>query len=147
MGLKIKLLQLKSKGLKGKWYGKAASTGEVHTEELARSICHNTALTEADVHAAIIALVEEMRWRLQDGNTVVLDGFGRFHLTIQSDIVDKPEDYNLKYHVKRIFCKFTPAGRRNQFDRHLERPLTDGVGLSMMDEYLSPRLQNLGVNT
>ena len=87
-------------------------------------------LTEADVHATIIALVKEMKDRLQDGNTVVLDGFGRFHLTIQSEMVDKPEDYNLKYHVRRILCKFTPAANRNQFDRHLERPLIDGADLS-----------------
>lgn len=130
MAIKIRLLQHKRKALKGKWYGRAVSNGEVHTKELARSISNDTTLTEADVHATIIALVKEMKDRLQDGNTVVLDGFGRFHLTIQSEMVDKPEDYNLKYHVRRILCKFTPAANRNQFDRHLERPLIDGADLS-----------------
>ena len=107
MGLSIRLFKHKKKELNGKWYGKATSTGEVHTEELARNICHDTTLTEADVHASIIALVEEMKRQLQDGRTVVLDGFGRFHLTIKSDMVEKPEDFNLSKHVKRILCKFT----------------------------------------
>ena len=139
MGLSIRLLKHKKKELNGKWYGKATSTGEVHTEELARNISHDTSLTEADVHASIIALVEEMKRQLQDGRTVVLDGFGRFHLTIKSDMVEKPEEFNLSKHVKRILCKFTPAARRNQFDRHLERPFTDGVDLYMAEEYISPK--------
>lgn len=139
MTLKIRLLQHKNKSFNGKWYGRATSTGEAHTEELARSISHDTTLTEADVHAAIIALVDEMKRRLQDGQTVVLDGFGRFHLTVNSDMVEKPEDFNLKRDIKRILCKFTPAGRRNQITRRLERPFTYGVDLSMQDEYLSPR--------
>ena len=129
MALKIRLFQLKSKNLKGKWYGRAISNREVHTEEMAKNICYRTTLTEADVHAAVRALITEMTNQLQDGNTVVLDGFGRFHLTVQSDIVDNPKDYNLKYHIRRILCKFTPAGCRNPFDRHLERPFTDGVDL------------------
>ena len=129
MALRIRLLQLKSKDLKGKWYGRAVSNREVHTEELARNICDNTTLTEADVHAAVHALITEMTNQLQDGNTVVLDGFGRFHLTVQSDMVDSPKDFNLKQHIKRILLKFTPAGRRNPFDRHLEHPFTEGVKL------------------
>ena len=38
MAIKIRLLQHKRKALKGKWYGRAVSNGEVHTKELARSI-------------------------------------------------------------------------------------------------------------
>jgi predicted histone-like DNA-binding protein len=129
MALRIRLVELKRKGLVNRWFGKVVSRGEVHTDDLARSICHATSLTESDVKHAVDALVAEMTRRLQDGSTVVLDGFGRFHLTIQSDMVEKPEDYNLKKHVKRILCKFTPAGKRNQFDRHLERPFIDGVDL------------------
>lgn len=129
MALRIRLLQLKSKDQNGKWYGRAIANREVHTEEMARHICQSTALTEADVHAAVRALITEMQTQLQDGNTVVLDGFGRFHLSVHSDRVDNPKDFNLKYHIRRILCKFTPAATRNQFDRHLERPFIDGVKL------------------
>ena len=78
MAIRIKLFQKKdtNKNIDGKWYGRVVKRDEVHTKELARSISHNTTLTEADVQAAIIALVEEMKLRLQGGDTVVLDGFG-----------------------------------------------------------------------
>ena len=41
-----------------------------------------------------------------------LDGFGSFHLTIESDTADNKEDYKLDEHVKRVVCKFTPTGHR-----------------------------------
>lgn len=129
MALKIRLLQHKRKNLNGKWYGRVVARNEVHTDELARRICFKTTLTEADVHAVIIALTAEMTEQLQDGNTVVLDGFGRFHLTVKSEMVDTPEQYNVNKHVKQVLCKFTPAGKRNQFTRQLERPFIKGVDL------------------
>lgn len=131
MAIRIKLFQKKdtNKNIDGKWYGRVVKRDEVHTKELARSISHNTTLTEADVQAAIIALVEEMKLRLQGGDTVVLDGFGRFRLSVHSEMVSNRDDYNLKKHVTRIFCKFVPAATRNPFDRHLERPFVDGTEL------------------
>ena len=67
MALKIRLFQLKSKNLKGKWYGRAISNREVHTEEMAKNICYRTTLTEADVHAAARALITEMtNWLWQE---------------------------------------------------------------------------------
>ena len=132
MALTIKLFQHKAKEFNGKWYGRVVKDGEVHTKDLARIICDNTTLTRADVEATIIALVEEMKAQMQSGNTVVLDGFGRFHLTVKSDMVDRPEDFNLKKHIRRILCKFTPAATRNQLDRHLERNFTEGVELQRL---------------
>ena len=129
MTLTIKLLQHKKRDLNGKWYGKVVKTGEVHTKELAETISHNSTLTRADVEAAIIALVEEMKRRLQHGETVVLDGFGRFHLSIKGDMVENPKDYNLQKHVNQIRCLFTPAGTRDPFDRHIERYFTEGIEL------------------
>ena len=87
MAIKIKLYQHKRKDLQGKWYGRAVKAGEVTTKDLARIISHNNSVTESDVHAVIIALVKEMKNHLREGQTVVLDDFGRFHLTVQSDML------------------------------------------------------------
>lgn len=127
MALNIKVTKLTNGVVREKYYGKAVATDEVHTKEIARRICDNTTLTEADVYAAVQALVSEMRYLLQAGNTVVLDGFGRFHLTVRSDTVDNPEDYSPSQHIRRVLCKFTPSASRNQLNRCLERPFTDGV--------------------
>ena len=58
------------------------------------------------------ALIHEMKFFLQLGHTVKLDGFGNFHLTIESEMVDHKSDYRLDQHVKRVKCKFTPASHR-----------------------------------
>ena len=64
------------------------------------------------MYGVLIALVHEMTFFLQMGHTVKLDGFGNFHLTIESETVDQKSDYRLKEHVKRVKCKFTPAAHR-----------------------------------
>ena len=66
---------------------------------------------------------------MREGHTVVLDDFGRFHLTVQSDMVEKKEDFDLRKHIRRVLCKFTPAGHRNPFNRKLERPFCDDVDI------------------
>jgi len=127
MAIKIRLFQRQRKDIKGKWYGKAVSTGLVDTRELARAISHSNSVTESDVYAVIKALVAEMRYQLQSGKTVVVEDLGRFHLTVKSEMVDSPEAYNIKKHVREVKLKFTPTAHRNQTDRTLQRPLTIGT--------------------
>ena len=134
MAIKIRVLQHKKKDLGGKWYGKAVSTGEVSTGELAKSISLSNSVTEGDVLAVIKALTEEMRRQMQMGKTVVLDDFGRFHLSVKSDMVDRKGDYNIKKHVKKVVCRFTPTGHRDQLDRHLVRPFCDGTEVERVKE-------------
>ena len=129
MAIKIKLYQQRRKDLLGKWYGRTVKTGEVTTEELARRISAANSVTESDVYGVIVALVQEMKSDLRDGRTVSLDGFGRFHLTVQSEMVERKEDFDLRKHIRRVLCKFTPAAHRNTFDRTLERPFCDGVDI------------------
>ena len=132
MALKIAVKQHKRKSLNGKWFGKAVSMGEVSTMELARKISHNNSVTEGDVVGVITALVAEMRNELQAGHTVVLDGIGRFHLTVKSDLVDHQEDYNVKRNVREVKVKFTPTAHRNPMTRQLEHPITAGVTLERL---------------
>ncbi len=129
MALQIRLTKNNDsrKNYRGKWFGRVVSTGEVDTRTLARNISASNSVTESDVRAVIAALVVEMKHQMQDGKTVVLDDFGRFHLAVKSDMVDKEEDFNLKRHIRRIVCHFTPAAHRNQMTRKLERDLCDGA--------------------
>lgn len=129
MAIKIKLYQQKRKDLQGKWYGRTVKTGEVTLEELARRISKANSVTESDVYGVLVALIKEMKSDLRDGRTVVLDGFGRFHLSVQSDMVEQKEDYNLRKHIRRVLCKFTPWATRNQFNRTLDRPFCTDVDI------------------
>ena len=87
MSILIRLMQskFKNKVQQSKWYAKVVSTGEIHTDELATIIESNTTFKRGEVQGLITELVDELKHQLSDGKTVVLDGFGRFHLTVESD--------------------------------------------------------------
>lgn len=114
MSILIRLMQskFKNKVQQSKWYAKVVSTGEIHTDELATIIESNTTFKRGEVQGLITELVDELKQQLSDGKTVVLDGFGRFHLTVESDLVGQQTDFNIHQHIRRIKCKFLPAGNR-----------------------------------
>ena len=58
-------------------------------------------------------MVDEISYRLREGETVALEGLGRFHLTVESEPVDNPEDFDIKTHVKNVKCRFVPTSTRN----------------------------------
>lgn len=126
--MRLEKKNFKTRETAGKWYAKATPLMTVHTEDLAKSISDSATFTKADVEGVITALVEEMKQRLQDGQKVVLDNFGSFSIAVHSDGVDNPDDFDLKRHVRKPFCKFTPAGRRNQqLGRRIVRNFLENV--------------------
>lgn len=126
--LRLEKKNFKTRETAGKWYAKATPLMAAHTEDLAQSISDSATFTKADVEGVITALVDEMKRRLQDGQKVVLDDFGSFSIAVHSDGVDNPDDFDLKRHVRKPFCKFTPAGRRNQqLGRRIVRNFLENV--------------------
>ena len=121
------------KGQPDKFYGKAVKRQDVTLETIAEIISQKNSVTESDVYGVLKALVHEMKFLLQLGHTVKLDGFGNFHLTIESEMVEKESDYQLDKHVKRVLCKFTPASHRTE-DRKLSCYFCEGVELEWKKE-------------
>lgn len=95
----------------GRYYAKAVSMGEMHTMDLAQVISKNNSVTVGDVLASLAGLIEVMQQYLGDGQTVVLDGLGRFRLSIESETVENPGDFRADKHVKGIRCNFIPEGK------------------------------------
>ena len=124
---------MKKKGQPDKFYGKAVKRQDVTLETIAEIISQKNSVTESDVYGVLKALVHEMKFLLQLGHTVKLDGFGNFHLTIESEMVEKESDYQLDKHVKRVLCKFTPASHRTE-DRKLSYYFCEGVELERKKE-------------
>ena len=133
--LKLRQNTIKSSKNYGKWIAMPQNQGDVTTADLARMINQGTTFTQGEVHGIIMALVEQMRDAMHEGHTVVLEGFGRFHLTVESVPVDDPDDFNIQLHVKRARCKFVEAGQRRFIDHKLARPLSDDVKYTMQPEY------------
>ena len=114
MALQVRIQKMKKKSQSTKWYGKTVKRQDVTLQQIAEMISRSNSVTESDVYGVLKALVHEMKFLLQMGHTVKLDGFGNFHLTIESETVDDKKDYSLEEHVKRVKCKFTPASHRIQ---------------------------------
>lgn len=129
MPIFIRLMRNQMRGNKnyGKWFAKTVAMSEKHTDDLARTIEKETTFTRGEVKGLIDALVDTMAAELQDGNTVVLDGFGRFRLVAESISADTPEDFSIRNHIKGVKCRYLPTGKRQSGSRTLSNAFCDGV--------------------
>ena len=111
MSIKIRLQQSKftAPGQGGKWHARTVSTGVVETDDLARNIAADTSFARGDVSGLIDALVDEITMQLREGKTIAIRGLGRFHLTVESNTVDDPDDFDIYDDIKRVKCKFLPS--------------------------------------
>ena len=135
MAISIRLQQSKFKeeNRGGKWHARVVSSGTTSTQDLAEAIQENTSFTRGEVTGIIMALVDEISYSLSQGNTVVLDGLGRFHLTVESDPVENREDFDIKKNIKGVKCKFPPASRRNPHTRKSTQDFATGVQVVWAD--------------
>ena len=115
MAVKIRLQQskFKEKNRGGKWHARTVSSGVMTINDLANSIQESTSFTRGDVRGIVMALIDEIGFQLANGKTVDLEGFGRFHLTVESYPSDTPEDFSLRKSIKSVKCKFVPSGHRD----------------------------------
>ena len=128
MAVHIKLIRnnIKSNSSYGKYFAKAVSQGEVSLKEIAAEACRNSGFSEGSVIGVTTELQDLLKQKLSEGQTVVLDGIGRFSLRVESIGVENPKDFNIRLHISRIVCGFLPAGRRIQ-GRHILYDFCDGV--------------------
>mgnify|MGYP002436265812 FL=1 len=113
MTFKYKLIQRKdfSKGALEDaklYYAQAVNNGTVSTKELCENIAEESALTSADVNGVFNRLVRQLRTHLQNGRTVVIDGFGSFRLTVGSKGAVNMEDFDAATMMKKPHIVFTP---------------------------------------
>ena len=77
-------------------------------------------------------IVETMTQLMQQGQTVVLDGFGRFKLTAVSTGADSPEDFDLKKNITGVKCNFMASGQREGLERRITKSLSEGTEVKWM---------------
>jgi len=114
MALKVRLRKNvnKTKSSYGKYYAEVVNFNVVDSDHLAEHICQNTTFKASEVKGMLCELAEEMTNHLKMGDVVVLNGIGRFRLHVESDGVDDPSKFNLRRNIRRVVCKFLPAGHR-----------------------------------
>ena len=115
MAVHIRLIKNNIKGSSsyGKYFAKTVSQGEVTLNDLAEEACRNSSMSHGAVIGVVTELQDLLKEKLANGQTVVLDGIGRFSLRVESIGVDDPKQFNIQRHLKRIVCGFLPASRRS----------------------------------
>ncbi len=126
MALKIRVSKMKV-GDQTKWYGRVVKEEDIDLSRIAKVISGKSTFTEGDIYGVLKEMVKEMKFFMQMGNTVKLDNLGSFHLTVESELVDQREDYNISKHVKSVRCKFRPAGHRKGRGGKMEYNFCHGV--------------------
>jgi predicted histone-like DNA-binding protein len=91
-----------------KWYLTQEKTGTVGVNEIAKEIEGRSALSLGDVQSTLSNLVEIMPLFLKLGQTIKLEGFGSFRITVQSEGTDTVEELNAR-HIKGIKLVFQPS--------------------------------------
>ena len=114
MAVHIKLVRnnIKSSKSYGQYFAKAVSQGDVTMKELAEEAATNCGITKGAFVRGVTELQDMMKHRLADGQTVVIEGIGRFSLRVESIGVDNPKEFNLGRHITRFVCGFLPASHR-----------------------------------
>jgi predicted histone-like DNA-binding protein len=106
---------------KSKWYLTQERAGTVGLQAIAKEIEGRSSLSLGDVRSVLSNLVEILPLFLKLGQSVSLEGFGSFRLTVSSDGVEKPEDLNAR-HIRGVKLSFLPSPdlKRNLADISFE---------------------------
>lgn len=136
---KLRKSEFKNSSHYGKYYAHTVKTGHVGLELIEQMIQDNCSAKRSDVRLVLTELIDVVKTMLQEGKVVELDGLGRFSLSIKSECVDHPEDFDVRKHVKGLKCNFTPAGhRRGMGDHSIARPFFDGCHIEETPKYEKP---------
>lgn len=91
-----------------KWYAQAKSTGEITLRQLSRRIAEMSTVSSTDVMAVLESLLQILPMEITDGNIVRLGDFGSFCVKVNSEGVEKKEDFTSS-NIKRTLPVFKPG--------------------------------------
>ncbi|MDR0598782.1 MAG: hypothetical protein LBG84_01690 [Treponema sp.] len=119
MAIKLKKVQRSNPQNKAviKWYLTQETAGTVGLREIAKEIEGRSALSLGDVQSVLSNLMEVMPLFLRLGQSVKLEGFGAFRLSVTSEGAATADELNA-HHVKAARLMFLPS-------RELKRSLGD----------------------
>ena len=91
-------------GENGRMYPRIIKSGVIGTDELAKQIMRATSLTEADVYAALISLMDTMTDWMALGFSVKLDGIGTFrpHVALKEEAEPETADSKTKRNAQSV---------------------------------------------
>jgi predicted histone-like DNA-binding protein len=91
-----------------KWYLTQEKSGNVGIKDIAKEIEGRSALSLGDVQSVLSNLMEVLPIFLKLGQSVNLEGFGTFRVSVTSDGTATAEELNAR-HVKGVKLLFLPS--------------------------------------
>ena len=91
-----------------KWYATAQTTQKMTLDNLAALVATGTTLTRADVHAVIIALVDQVMTALANGASVSLGEIGTFRITLNSEGTPTADEFTAE-NIKSASVRYWPS--------------------------------------
>jgi len=92
-----------------KWYASSKLTGTRDLKNLSKDLSEVSSLSAGDVQNVIANLIDQLPKWLMEGNSVKLDGFGTFRLSLSSTGEATKEDVTAAS-IKDIYVLFEPDG-------------------------------------
>jgi predicted histone-like DNA-binding protein len=93
---------------KSKWYLTQEQSGKVGTAQIAKEIEGRSALSLGDVQSVLSNLVELLPLFLKLGQSITLEGFGTFRISVTSDGKDTADELSV-HDVRGVRIIFLPS--------------------------------------
>ncbi len=98
----------------GKYKAVTVHTDTVDTSQILKEVCENNPISEGAVVAVAMRLSEVISRHLRRGDRVRLDDWGLMKLEIESDKVDRPEDFRAGKHIRGVRLHFLPESSKGK---------------------------------
>ena len=119
--------QIANKAGKRLFYPRVILTGRVGTNQIAREIAELSSLTTGDVKNVIDNLVTVVSRHLQASESVSLDGFGSFRLTLNTLNGGVENEADVSASQSQLMVRFQSASTRKSDGTLATRTLVDGA--------------------
>jgi len=114
--MKYKIVQEIKPTLKtfGKYKAKAIHNGEVGNHQIIKEVAEHLGTSEGDVLGVMMGLSAVINRHLRRGDKVRLDTWGLMKLEIESDKVDRPEEFRARKHIRGVRLHFLPESEKGK---------------------------------
>lgn len=121
----------------GVYYPQAVVQGKpVETETIAKDLAKISTVSNSDVQAVLGDIAGVMHTRMAMGKSVHIKGLGYFRYTLDTEGVERLEDFDFEKQVKAVRVQFTPERERLSGSKAYTRALVDSDELEWIE--LSP---------
>ena len=98
----------------GKYKAVATHYRTIETEQLLKEVCENNPISEGTVTAVVWKLAQVINRHLREGDKVRLKDFGLMKLEIESDKVNRLQDFKPRKNIRGVRLHFIPESSKGK---------------------------------